>query len=354
MKKQILLFLIVFSVFLLGCSGGGFSNPFGSASSAKPAEINFYTGTQGVIAEFSKNAPPQSSMQDSSFPILIRVRNLGAYDVKKGIISLGMEKDYAKILTADPNPRLGIFNKNENAIPFELDGKSQTNKKGDEVYVSLNAQTGKLDPQSETHQSTVTATLCYPYQTTASATICIDSDPAGIRPGNKVCKVQDISFSSGQGAPIAVTKIESQMVPREDNKINPQFLIYVENRGGGDAVNPDSYENACSSSAPAALSSGNANKNIWNSAFIEVYNSAGQGENQLICCPNINSECKENTVDKRGFLKFKDKKDFVRCTFSEGKDRNIDAYTSPLKIVVKYGYVQSIAANFEIKKPLKY
>ena len=346
MKKFILLFLISLPLILIGCGISNISNPFSSGQNSH-ANVNVYVGTQGMSAEFSKTAPPPTVLQDSNFPILIKLKNSGAYGIteKKGLMSIGIEKDYAKIISLDGNPSLGEFNLNK--IPFEIAGKSPSNPKGDEIYISLNAKTGKLDPQSETHTSTITATLCYPYQTMASATVCIDPDPSGIRPGKKVCTAKDMTFGSGQGAPIAVTRIESQMVPGDNNNIYPQFLIYVENRGGGDSVNPSNYRSACTQSDGVKT-------DVWNLAYINVYTSTGNGETQLSCCPNSQNNCGKDAGDKTGKLKFKDKKDFVRCTFRDSIPKNYDAYTSPLKIVIDYGYVQSVAANFDIKKPLKY
>ncbi len=349
MKKLILSILIFFSIFLLSCT---ISNPFGT-STKKSTDVDVYVGFQGLIAEFSKTAPPPTVFQESSFPIFIRLRNVGAYDIKdknggkNGIISLGLEKDYVKDVTIEPDPRLAF---DSNTLKFDIDGKSQINAKGDEIFVNFNAKTKKLDPQSETHTSAITATLCYPYQTLAAATVCIDPDPSGTRPGKKVCQVQDITFSRGQGAPITVVKIEPQMVP-DGRDIKPQFLIYVENRGAGDVVNKDSYDNICTQSE----SSGS---DVWNRAHIQVFTTGSQGENQLVCCPNdVNGNCDEKETDtnkKTGILRFRDKKDFVRCTFSNGIPRNYDAYTSPLKILIDYGYVQSISTNIIIQKPLKY
>ena len=49
---------------------------------------------------------------------------------------------------------------------------------------------------------------------------------------------------------------------------------------------------------------------------------------------------------------------FVNITqislFNERGDLLFDAYTSPLKIEVDYGYVQTISTNFIIQKPIKY
>ncbi|MBI3035751.1 hypothetical protein HYY71_05510 [Candidatus Woesearchaeota archaeon] len=338
-----------------GTSSGSIGSFFGSSSSKKTTDVNIYVGTQGLAAEFVKGAPPPKVFESSSFPILIRIRNSGAYSLKgeqqpplSGLMSIGNEKDYVRIVSVEKNIRASS-GATPNEIWFDLEGKTQINPKGDEIVVAVNAQTGKLDPQSENKQSTLTATLCYPYKTTLSTTVCIDPDVAGIRPGKKVCAVKDISFGSGQGAPISVTRIEPQMIPIADKDIiKPQFLIFVENRGNGNSVNIVGYHNACREKDFIS-------KDTWNAAALRAYASGKEGENQLVCCPNKEGQCPEDASgDISGFIRMRDKKDYVRCTFKEGIKRTEDAFTSPLRIEIDYGYVQTISTSFYIQKPLRY
>ena len=316
---------------ILGC------NTFSTNSGSK--ELDIRVGSDSIRAEFLKTAPPQTVFEKSNFPVVIQARNIGAYDIKNGLISIGLEKDYVpKISLQEGQP-----SRMENGVVvFDLSGKSQINMKGDEMIVSLNAVTGNLDPQSETKQSTMTATFCYPYKTVASATICIDPDIANVRPVKKVCQIKEIILNNGQGAPIAVTKIGTQMVP-EGDKIKPQFLIYLENRGLGTPVSTESYASICKEAkAP------DPDRKIWNTAILRVYSSESGKESELDCTPGINDDV------NAGLLKFRDRKDFVKCTFTQGKNLNDDAYTTPIRIEIDYGYVQSISTNFIIQKPLKY
>lgn len=351
MKSIKLLILINFAIFLLACT----------KTATQSKEIDVYVGTEGLTAEFTKNAPPLKVFEESSFPILLRIINNGAYsipaiDKTPGVLSIGRERDYIPSITVEQNDRLKL-GQGDNEIYFSVDGKTKINPKGDEIIVSINAKTGKLDPQSEIKASTITATLCYPYKTILSATACIDTDHAGIIPGKKACTIKELAFNNGQGAPIAVAKIEQQMILIGD-KIKPQFLIFVENKGRGNPVGIGNYHSICTKSD---FNEANTNteklKNIWNVAYIKAF-TAGEGyKSQLVCCPNLEGKCdeNENTPEKMtGFVRFRDKKDFVRCIFKEGIEKNFGAYTSPLRIEIDYGYVHTITANFEIQKPLKY
>lgn len=367
-----IIFFLIFALILVGCdqsagsgSSGSFLPSFGS-SSKKTQDINIYVGTSGLTAEFAKTAPPPKVFEDSSFPILIRLRNIGAFNIGEndlGIMSIGRERDYIPQLIVEDGNKIIPDSTHDNLLSFIIEGKTQLNPQGDEMVIPINARTSKLDPQSENKQSTLTATLCYPYKTILSTTICIDPDIGNLRPGKKACTVKEMAFGNGQGAPISVVKIEPQMIPevgpqpssKSDVMIKPQFLIFVENKGRGTPVDGNYYTSSCSKQDKRATNY------PWNVAHIRAYTTSEtqQGrtnlENQLICCPNQDGQCPETaTGDTAGFLRFKDKKDFVRCTFKKGIKRTDDAFTSPLRVEIDYGYVQTITTNFYIQKPLKY
>lgn len=341
MSKAIPL-LIIFILFIAGCG----------KQDSKSAEIDVFVGIEGLTAEFVKNAPPARVFEESKFPILLQVENKGSYSIgddKWGVLTIGREKDYVNIISLEKNNRVaaGEGKEGKNEASFVIDGKTQINPRGDKIIVAFNAQTGKLDPQSETRLSAITATFCYPYKTILSTTVCIDPDITGSSPAKKVCNVKEMVFSNGQGAPVAVTKIEPQMIP-EGNVVRPQFLIFMENKGKGNTVDSSAYENVCRESDFGSGKEGV--KNIWNVAFLKAFTSGREDENQLECSPNV-----EEGADKSsGFIRFRDKKDFVRCVFKKGVPKNSNTYTSPLKIEIDYGYVQTIGANIIVQKPLKY
>ena len=357
-----------------GSGGSGSFLPSFGSSSKKTPEVNVYVGTSGLVAEFAKTAPPPKVFERSDFPILIRVRNIGAFNVGEndlGTLSIGRERDYIPQLIVEESNRVFPNTANDNQLSFIVDGKTQANPQGDELIIPINARTGRLDPQSENKQSTLTATLCYPYRTLLSTTVCIDPDVAGVRPGKKACTVKDLAFNNGQGAPISIVKIEPQMIPEVGNQpgsnkdvIKPQFLIFVENKGRGTPVDSNYYHLSCSKQDTGAINY------PWNVAHIRAYTTPpanfpkdkivkGKGV-QLICCPNQDGQCPDKEPDLSdedkitGFFRFKDKKDYVRCTFKNGIKRTDDAYTSPLRVEIDYGYVQTISTNFFIQKPLKY
>lgn len=74
--------------------------------------------------------------------------------------------------------------------------------------------------------------------------VCIDPDLRNINP-TKVCRPEPVVLTGGQGAPVAVTRVESAMVP-EGDKVRPVFKVYVEHAGTGSVVRSNNAEMACS------------------------------------------------------------------------------------------------------------
>ncbi len=314
-----------------------------AGTSKKSTDIDVRVGFSGLIMEFLKNTPPQKVFEGDIVPVLIKVRNNGAYSIpenNKAILSLGFEKDYTKSVKLMQGGRVQALDNLYNTAAFNLEGKSPINPNGEEEVISYNLEAGKIDPQSEAHTSTVVATLCYPYETVLSSTVCIDTDINDLRPAKKVCSNKDLIFSNGQGAPVAVTKLEINMLPAisEKNaadKIKPQFLIYVENKGQGTVIKNEAVKDFCTKSDTS-----HENLNI---VYVDVELSGKKLKCQL--------ETKKDSSEL-GHIKLKDKKDIIRCAFEEGIDKNQDAYLSPLKITLRYGYAQSISANYFIQKPV--
>ena len=165
--------------------------------------------------------------------------------------------------------------------------------------------------------------------------MCIDTDIIGEVRGKKVCDIKDLTFSEGQGAPVAVTKIETRMLPDVDvNKVKPHFIIFIENKGNGEVVNSKKLGAACSSSG------------LEYTDFNTLTISASLPQGDL--------KCSENVDPGPAAVRLREKEDMVRCTLEDGIDIGRDAYTAPLKIELNYGYTFTISKDIIIEKVLKY
>ena len=178
MDKKIIFIIAILIMFAAGCTGGARN---------KNEEVDVHVGFSGLAIEFLKNSPPSKVFEGDTLPVLIKVKNNGAYSITgdRAIVSLGVEKDYTDKLDLLKGGRISSFAGLNNAAVFSLDGKSPISPVGDEEVISYNLKAGKVDPQSEAHASTVIATLCYPYETVLSSTVCIDTDVNNLRPSKK-------------------------------------------------------------------------------------------------------------------------------------------------------------------------
>ena len=301
--KVILLTMIVLIFFLSGCVSNPFLNP--------TTQDDFRIGKNGILMEFLTNAPPSETYEETTFNIGILLKNVGAYDTKGGIISFTVEEDYVEL-------------PNNGDIRFNLNGKSVALPIGDQKTEMIRTKTKKISGQSEKHVSKILVNICYPYQTKKNVDVCIDTDIYDIKNMKKVCNVKDISLTT-QGAPVAITKIESEMLSSGDeNIVKPSFEIYIKNVGGGIVFAKENINNVCSS-APLKYEEINAVK-------IKVMMSGEE------------LQCREEV------LKLKENGGSVKCTLERGISTEKAIYTTPLTIELDYGYSTSMSKDILIKK----
>ena len=344
-KNKFIIINLVFLLFLLGCNI--------TSSNQKTKDIDVRVGLNGLVLEFIKNTPPVKVFEGDTFPVIVKIRNNGAYtiDKDKAIISLGVEKDYTrglKLQTTESVNKVEITQSNDKLkdqpAMFGIEGKTTINTNGGFEVVSYDLQAGNVDPQSEAHSSIVIATACYSYQTILSTTVCIDTDVSGTKPGKKVCNMQDLTFSNGQGAPVAITKIEINMLPakisneNEITQIKPQFLIYIENKDKGNVILNGIEKEYCTQSS------------VGHDKLNKIWVKASLGGKELDCKTLKKDLSSQSENDN--YVKLLDKKALARCIIKEENNvaRNADNYLSPLRVELTYGYTQSIAANYFIQK----
>jgi len=211
---------------IAGCKGDKNKNSI--------TDIEVRKGTDGLLMEFLPNAPPQNVFENGKFPISLKLKNAGASNIEdnketaeaeKGILVFGFEKAYVSI------------NEKEQKQEFSIKGKSTFNPSGDELFRLINAEAKKIGEQSEKQPSTILATVCYPYEAILGTSVCIDTDILGQRRGIKACSIKELAFKDGQGAPVTITKIETRMLPQQDNnKVKPHFIIHIKNSGNGEVI----------------------------------------------------------------------------------------------------------------------
>jgi len=291
---------------------------------SKGIDINIHTGTRGLEMEFLKNAPPTQVPEGSTFIVGVVLKNRGASDIHRGVLALGIEDDYVQVDSWRGNIIKSSYN--DRLVWFDLEGKTRFNPMGEQLPVQVQLISDYLDKQTETYTTTILLTACYQYKTLFNDEVCIDTDIYDTTKEEKVCTVKDKVYGS-QGAPVAITKVETRIVPHSDYEdvLIPEFVITIHNRGIGDVIRPSVYEAACTSSS---LSHDDLN-------VVRV--EATLSGRRLKCSPS-ELKLKENGQNK------------VRCTLTTGIDKEMTSYLAPLVVELDYGYMFTISRDVEIRR----
>lgn len=310
--KTIIIATLLVVLFIVGCKGGG-------REEHVIVTRDIYKGTNGLVVEILPMS--KEVFEESPFRMDVRIKNEGASNIDRGYLTLGLETDFIRLNEwALRSPLIGHVS--EEQVEFNLEGKSTLNPEGSQGIVAISLASKKIEKMRERHTSTMLLTGCYGYKTKLSESVCIDTDVLGIRTVEKACEVEDKTLQS-QGAPIAITKVEVDMLPHED-RIKPQFLIHIENKGGGEVIKTDVVKAACSGE-PISYENFNVIK-----VNVHLF------EKQLTCTPSL--------------AKLKEKKDEIRCVLEEGIGKDVGTHAETLNVELDYGYTQTISTTVDIKK----
>lgn len=277
----------------------------------EPGEVAAVTrfvrsGTFGMDMRFVQNLPPPQIYDTADLVALLELRNLGSYD-------LGGNKCYIQFGGFDPAIVRGV---NARQLCGDLPGKNVYNIEGGFGTLEFRSSSMLLPRDVDRYKPTMVATACYEYQTVASPQVCVDPRFFELTSEQKACQVRDFGVGGGQGAPVAVTFVNVDMVGSR-----AVFEIDIANMGGGRVVSPRAGLSRC----PVGLRY---------DEFDEVrYRVELSGGSMIQCTP-------------RDFLaRLSNNRGKIFCTFDVG---NTQAYETPLRIELNYNYMQSVQQPVEI------
>lgn len=298
-RLSLALLSVVIVMMVSSCQGG---------FSSRPSSVDVHVGSKGIEARFMPSAPPVKVMENVEFPVILELENQGTGHVQNGLILFSGDSGFITI--------------EESEGSFSVEGRSKSNPFPGKALIERKAQSLELDPQRQIHEASITATLCYPYETKAGINVCIDTDPLNLALRKKPCSVSSVSGARGQGAPLVVAEIEPSMIPEGEGVI-PSFVIRLQNQGGGLIVDPRKVSLACQ---PLAQS-----KDLFDRVDIQ----ARLTDTPLVCDSKV---------------KLEDGKAEVECVSPDAFSRALGAYMAPLTINVRYGYTQSLKADVKIER----
>lgn len=206
MKKQkIILILTILTLLIIMTLTQG-------CTDRRTEPINFYRGSSGVEIDFLNNAPPRYVTENTIVSVMIDIWNKGAYTVPNTETTINLRYDpvYFSLNTEDDD---FFLTRNPDGQLGEISGKSETWPQGESFvmpFAQLNVQ--EIPGTRESPTTNLELTICYPYKTYISEMICLDTDIYGVDT-NPLCRNRERYTYSNQGAPIAINKLEVDMLP---------------------------------------------------------------------------------------------------------------------------------------------
>lgn len=296
---------ILFILFLTGCQ----ELAGGQKERAIIEREEVHTGTEGLAIKFSDNMLT-SIRENGIFNILFELENRGAWDIKDGTYTIAVEEQHIEL-------------KESQVQKFYLKGRSLISPKGDATLINLKAKTRKITEEKQPASMAITA--CYTYRTEATADACVDTDLEK-RKAQKACEPASQTLGGGQGGPVAVASIEPKMVPSEkEGIIIPYYEIQIQNTGEGFVVEQTKAQDLCTRGR------------LEQEEFDKIKIQAQLADQTLAC------EQKKIKEEEKGIYK-------ITCSLPEGISTVRGTYTTFLKIIIDYGYVQIIEKEIEVTK----
>lgn len=208
--------LIMVLIFLSSCIS---SNNTGSR------DVNWRTGSDGIVMSFVQDNPPSEVLSRSKVPVTVKYSNKGAYDVSDLTFYLG---------GYDSN--ILPFATKSQVSGIRMSGKDQFNTQGtEEAFAQWVAPVVNLNNLQgiDNFKQAISVTACYTYGTIANPTICFDPSQFDTVAASK-CSFSIKDLGSSQGGPIAVTSVTQKL---SDTDI--YLEIQIANSGKGNPFLPE-------------------------------------------------------------------------------------------------------------------
>lgn len=315
----ILSVLVLVMILLSSC------NAMQIGTSKKPQ--NFREGTEGIALSFLPTIPKEiivTSKTNEPISFFIELKNNGAFP------GAGQSIDGSLWLSGFDPSIIELDQQSETTAPFTssaygtLQGRTSTNAVGSSATHEFKGviKTGDEILSPGKYSPTILANVCYSYETIANPVVCVEKDAFSIQNQRKPCVVSDISLSS-QGAPIAITKVET--ITTGDRV---QFKMTVKNVGKGTVIDKGVSCN------PKAV------KGVLRYQLDLITISSVKISDQNLECNS--PEQKVRLIDGVGFF---------TCSLEKSKlPQQQLAFTTPLDIALSYLYKETSEKPIVINK----
>lgn len=209
-----------------------------------------------------------------------------------------------------------------NGVEYILPADDYNYPGGAQEYKTFNAHIKEWPLGLDETTQPFLITNCYLYTTFASPNVCIDPDPYSET--RKVCTPGTVSFSSTQGAPVAITRIK-----QENTKTKALFEIQISNVGSG-RIFDLGYFSGCNPY--------NTHRVTEKNLDVVYIGDIRIGKDRLDC----------NIQNRR--IKLQNGRGTITCTYDYRYIASKSAYQTPLVVELWYGYSETTERSVKIKR----
>lgn len=279
------------------------------SSTSIPTNDQYRTGYSGLQIQFVRNNPPVELIETIPFAVALQVHNRGPFDVKNAFLVLSYDTDYVGMASDTKS--------------ISLEGRNIYNPQGESRAYFFQAETRKLDAESQRRKVPIIASLCYVYESLLTDVICLDKGyETGQDRGRVICTPQDKRYS-GQGGPVGISSLDITILPNEETQYAKVYLdMVVTHSGNGIIVQPDAYKQACTSGTPSE----SINKVLVKSAALSDF--------PLVCSDQ--------------YVTLRNNQARLRCESTHEINIAAFPFNAPVYLELEYGYVDSVTTNVEI------
>ncbi len=341
MSSQTRLFFVFLLVSLMVMSGCQTNNQ-------PNLEVDIYRGVKGIEMLFLNDVPPPQTFASTGddYELAIELKNQGTFPLNGKLYLSGFDPNIIRF------DKIGIdqgFNFPSNDCGFtEILPRSKLNPPGGTCIEELRGRLN-LDSITDSYNTNIFVQAVYRYITDANIVMCIDPDVYHVSPTQRACKMVPYNSGSGQGAPVAATKIEPTAIG--GGKI--LYRIYIANQGKGEVVD---YLKAPYEMKPSDIGH----------VRYRIGSPAASGGIKISLTGSAVRDITGNAIgisykDKGFSMSFNPKSDYAytedvvrlhngKAVITQVIDYTGNAYAfqTPLQITLEYGYMESIQKNIEI------
>lgn len=205
--RYLVIVMILGSLLLSGCAG----------SDEKALQYNFKQGITELDISFLENAPPREIYPESEFKFVVQLDNQAAYDATDGVVKIiGLDERYFQVVPLEEG-----FD--------QIMGRSLTTPAGERHFLELRGYAGRLLEGAAYYDGHFFLITKYNSKVEFTDTVCINPNLYEVYDAG--CTQESQKSYRGQGAPLAVTKVETIITPGGGSAV--EYRFHLRNSGQG-------------------------------------------------------------------------------------------------------------------------